>query len=85
MAPDVGFEPTTKRLTAAYSTAELIWNFAQKRKVNSSVFFVKSQVKWCRYALRAKKLVLSSLVMRTNSISISQNIIEIHAIKSSEC
>lgn len=30
MAPDVGFEPTTKRLTAAYSTAELIWNFAQK-------------------------------------------------------
>ncbi len=29
MAPDVGFEPTTKRLTAAYSTAELIWNFAQ--------------------------------------------------------
>ncbi len=26
MAPDVGFEPTTKRLTAAYSTAELIWN-----------------------------------------------------------
>lgn len=43
MAPDVGFEPTTKRLTAAYSTAELIWNFAQKR--NSSVFFVKSQVK----------------------------------------
>ena len=25
MAPDVGFEPTTKRLTAAYSTAELIW------------------------------------------------------------
>lgn len=32
MAPDVGFEPTTKRLTAAYSTAELIWNFAQKQK-----------------------------------------------------
>ncbi len=31
MAPDVGFEPTTKRLTAAYSTAELIWNIAQKR------------------------------------------------------
>lgn len=26
VAPDVGFEPTTKRLTAAYSTAELIWN-----------------------------------------------------------
>ncbi len=46
MAPDVGFEPTTKRLTAAYSTAELIWNFAhQKIKRNSSVFFVKSQVK----------------------------------------
>lgn len=45
MAPDVGFEPTTKRLTAAYSTAELIWNFAHKRKRNSSVFFVKSQVK----------------------------------------
>ncbi len=45
MAPDVGFEPTTKRLTAAYSTAELIWNFAQKIKINSSVFFVKSQVK----------------------------------------
>lgn len=32
MAPDVGFEPTTKRLTAAYSTAELIWNLAQKQK-----------------------------------------------------
>ncbi len=44
MAPDVGFEPTTKRLTAAYSTAELIWNFAQIKR-NSSVFFVKSQVK----------------------------------------
>ncbi len=49
MAPDVGFEPTTKRLTAAYSTAELIWNFAhnahKKIKRNFSVFFVKSQVK----------------------------------------
>ncbi len=45
MAPDVGFEPTTKRLTAAYSTAELIWNFAHKIMRNSSVFFVKSQVK----------------------------------------
>lgn len=49
MAPDVGFEPTTKRLTAAYSTAELIWNFAHNRsqniKRNFSVFFVKSQVK----------------------------------------
>ncbi len=45
MAPDVGFEPTTKRLTAAYSTAELIWNFAHKIKRNSSVFFIKSQVK----------------------------------------
>ncbi len=47
MAPDVGFEPTTKRLTAAYSTAELIWNFAHssQMKRNSSVFFVKSQVK----------------------------------------
>ncbi len=44
MAPDVGFEPTTKRLTAAYSTAELIWNFAQIKR-NFSVFFVKSQVK----------------------------------------
>lgn len=83
MAPDVGFEPTTKRLTAAYSTAELIWNFAQKRKRNFSVFFVKSQVKRCHYSLRAKKLALSSLIMRTDSISISQNIIEIHAIKSS--
>ncbi len=87
MAPDVGFEPTTKRLTAAYSTAELIWNFAQKIKRNSSVFFVKSQVKRCRYSLRAKKrakkLALSSLIMRTDLISISQNIIEIQAIKSS--
>ncbi len=54
MAPDVGFEPTTKRLTAAYSTAELIWNFAQKIKRNSSVFFVKSQVK-CHYSLREPK------------------------------
>ena len=26
MAPDAGFEPATKRLTAAYSTAELIRN-----------------------------------------------------------
>ncbi len=83
MAPDVGFEPTTKRLTAAYSTAELIWNFAHKRKINFSVFFVKSQVKWCRYSLRAKKLAWFSLIMRTDSISIGQNIIEIHAIKSS--
>ncbi len=55
MAPDVGFEPTTKRLTAAYSTAELIWNFAQKIKRNYSVFFVKSQVKRCRYSLREPK------------------------------
>lgn len=30
VAPDVGFEPTTKRLTAAYSTAELIWNISTK-------------------------------------------------------
>ncbi len=85
MAPDVGFEPTTKRLTAAYSTAELIWNFAQKRKRNSSVFFVKSQENDAIIRLRAKKLALSSLIMRTDSISISQNVIEIHAIKSSEC
>ena len=26
MAPDTGFEPVTKRLTVAYSTAELIRN-----------------------------------------------------------
>lgn len=26
VAPDAGFEPATKRLTAAYSTAELIRN-----------------------------------------------------------
>ncbi len=32
MAPDVGFEPTTKRLTAAYSTAELIWNLRSQNK-----------------------------------------------------
>ncbi len=56
MAPDVGFEPTTKRLTAAYSTAELIWNFAQKIKRNSSVFFVKSQVKRCCYSLESQKI-----------------------------
>lgn len=34
MAPDAGFEPATKRLTAAYSTAELIRNLkniAQKK------------------------------------------------------
>ncbi len=31
VAPDVGFEPTTKRLTAAYSTAELIRNKAHKK------------------------------------------------------
>ncbi len=35
--------------------------------------------------IEAKKLALSSLVMRTDLVSISQNIIEIHAIKSSEC
>ncbi len=38
MAPDVGFEPTTKRLTAAYSTAELIWNFAQFRSKDKEKF-----------------------------------------------
>ncbi len=32
MAPDVGFEPTTKRLTAAYSTAELIWKIKNEVK-----------------------------------------------------
>ncbi len=53
MAPDVGFEPTTKRLTAAYSTAELIWNVRSKIKGNFSVFFVKSQVKWCHYSLES--------------------------------
>lgn len=30
MAPDVGFEPTTKWLTATYSTAELIRNKLKK-------------------------------------------------------
>ena len=30
MAPDVGFEPTTNRLTADYSTAELIRNLKSK-------------------------------------------------------
>ena len=29
MAPDAGFEPATKRLTAAYSTAELIRNIQE--------------------------------------------------------
>lgn len=33
----------------------------------------------------SQKLALSSLVMRTDLVSISQNIIEIHAIKPSEC
>lgn len=31
MAPDAGFEPATKRLTAAYSTAELIRNLKKYR------------------------------------------------------
>ncbi len=30
MAPDAGFEPATKWLTATYSTAELIRNIAVK-------------------------------------------------------
>lgn len=54
-------------------------------KRNFSVFFVKSQVNDAVIHLRAKKLALFSLVMRTDLVSISQNIIEIHAIKSSEC
>lgn len=41
MAPDVGFEPTTKRLTAAYSTAELI----RIKSQNYILIFYKSQDK----------------------------------------
>ena len=35
MAPDAGFEPATKRLTAAYSTAELIRIKVKKTKTLS--------------------------------------------------
>lgn len=42
MAPDVGFEPTTKRLTAAYSTAELI----RIKSQNYILIFYKSQDKF---------------------------------------
>ena len=43
MAPDAGFEPATKRLTAAYSTAELIRNLNKgkilwKNRANVKVF-----------------------------------------------
>ena len=43
VAPDAGFEPATKRLTAAYSTAELIRNeveckFYAKMKAMSSIY-----------------------------------------------
>lgn len=31
MAPDAGFEPATKWLTATYSTAELIRNMLKKK------------------------------------------------------
>lgn len=31
VAPDVGFEPTTNRLTADYSTAELIRNILKSK------------------------------------------------------
>lgn len=39
MAPDVGFEPTTKRLTAAYSTAELIRNKLTQKESGILDFF----------------------------------------------
>ena len=42
MAPDAGFEPATNRLTADYSTAELIRNTLNKgnRIIYKSVLFV---------------------------------------------
>lgn len=42
MAPDAGFEPATNRLTADYSTAELIRNTLNKRSriIYKSVLFV---------------------------------------------
>ena len=44
MAPDVGFEPTTNRLTADYSTAELIRNICSlKRSRNYIRFFLPCQ------------------------------------------
>ena len=39
MAPDAGFEPATKRFTAAYSIAELI------RKITKSVIIGKKYLK----------------------------------------
>ena len=32
MAPEVGLEPTTTRLTAACSTIELLWNSKRRRE-----------------------------------------------------
>ena len=52
MAPDVGFEPTTKWLTATYSTAELIRNknaiiIEIQTKVNIFVWiFAFKMTKW---------------------------------------
>ena len=37
MAPDAGFEPATKRLTAAYSTAELIRNLKKRLKNSKEI------------------------------------------------
>lgn len=44
MAPQVGFEPTTNRLTAGCSTAELLWNTSRFYIMNFNIqeyFFVK--------------------------------------------
>ena len=41
MAPDAGFEPATKRLTAAYSTAELIRNIFKEVIIVKFGVFVK--------------------------------------------
>ena len=50
MAPEVGLEPTTTRLTAACSTIELLWNAKGRtiykspriRQTDSSAIFMKA-------------------------------------------
>src|SRR5580765_5538142 len=50
LAPEVGFEPTTNRLTADRSTTELLWNeiFAAKNGVTVCARGCARQVIWLR-------------------------------------
>jgi hypothetical protein len=44
MAPEVGFEPTTKKLTAACSTSELRWLKSSIAQINRLDYILPSKI-----------------------------------------